>query len=679
MRFIWKKEWKHLFLSMTGYVFLSIFLLASGLVFAAVHLLGLSGDVKDYFTVAFWIVLTVVPLLTMRTFSEERRAHTDDLLRTQPLSSWAVVLGKYLAVMAALALALSATGVYFAVMARYGAVDVAALSGNLLGLLLLASAFTAVGMFVSSRSDNQFVAAIVTLFLLLLCVLQEWLTPFLPTAALRAAARGVSMVDRYRTFTYGLFDPAAVVYDLGVTALFLALCRTRFLLRRSMAERVFSVLLAVLLVCGVSFADTLSARYNLTLDFSEAGLYRFDAETQRVLADLPDAVTVSVYNDRDAYPVVAATTLERLCALSPRLTLRYVNLYKSPVEAKTLADRGVSVKENDVLLTGTYRDRVLALEDLCVYDADGQITALRIEEQFVNALRAVARQTLPTALLTDSHGETPTQSLTNILEQAGYQVGYTTLESKPVCDLLVLAAPARDLDAAGLAMLDAYLRGGGRALVFAQPMSSRPEGLYDLYLRYGVRVGTGIVAEDSQYLSDNPLNVVPGYRTHAMTEVFAERRIFCVMPSSTTLGIQTATLTETTVQPVLMTSQNAHLKQDLHYTTLSRESGDTAGPFYLSVTAEQGDARLVFFGSTEMLGSAVLQNDAYADRTLLIRALNWLDAQVAAVSIAQKTLRPANLAVPVAEARAWMFWLAVVPSLATLLVGAAVTWKRRRA
>jgi ABC-2 type transport system permease protein len=221
---LYRKELRSTFTSWTGYVYLAVFSLISGFIFTTGNLLSQNGDIKSYFASICTVLVLLVPILTMRVFAEERKLRTLQLLFTMPLSLVDIVAGKFLATLTVFGIGLVPTLAYPVILASYGGVETAVVAGNYLGLLMLVSACIAIGLFVSALTENQLIAAVVTYALLLAL----WL---LDTTGLESAAgTGVphlaylSLNRHFQAFTYGIFNPADIVFFASLTLLFLAFC-----------------------------------------------------------------------------------------------------------------------------------------------------------------------------------------------------------------------------------------------------------------------------------------------------------------------------------------------------------------------------------------------------------------------------------------------------------------------
>ena len=168
---IYKKELRSYFTTFTGYAFLGFFVLITCYFFAAQNLAAYSANYNDVLVSTMIMFLILVPVLTMRSFAEESRQKTDQLLMTSPITINAVVLGKFLAAVTLYLMGILITAVFPFILSKYGTVDVSATVCCFIGYFLMGSCLISVGIFISVLTDNQIVAAAGTfcvLFLLLM-------------------------------------------------------------------------------------------------------------------------------------------------------------------------------------------------------------------------------------------------------------------------------------------------------------------------------------------------------------------------------------------------------------------------------------------------------------------------------------------------------------------------------
>ena len=222
MRAIFKRELRSYFTGAIGYVFLVLYLMAGGAVFAFTTLFSMSADVSNFFICMLIFSAVALPLLTMKSFSEERKIKTEQLILTSPVSIISMVFAKFFAAYVMFAAAMTLTSLYFLFLIPYATVKIWLLFGNLLALLLVGMVFISIGLYVSSLTENQLAAAVGTIAIILAFLLVGLVSSLLPSSYwLRFVFDFFSIFTRFQGFTNGYFDIASLVYYLSISAIFL--------------------------------------------------------------------------------------------------------------------------------------------------------------------------------------------------------------------------------------------------------------------------------------------------------------------------------------------------------------------------------------------------------------------------------------------------------------------------
>jgi ABC-2 type transport system permease protein len=220
--------------SLIGHIAVVVFLLLSGLVLWVFpgNLLDQGyADLAPLFVTAPWLFLFLVPAVTMRSFSEERRTGTIEFLLTKPLSEMQVVLAKYIAAVALVVLALLPTLVYWASLHELaqptGNLDTGGILGSYIGLLLLGACFAAVGLFASVLTDSQIVAFLIAVFACFFLYMGfDLIADFEAFGALEGPIKAIGIQPHYASVSRGVVDLRDVLYYLAVIVIFLLLTRT---------------------------------------------------------------------------------------------------------------------------------------------------------------------------------------------------------------------------------------------------------------------------------------------------------------------------------------------------------------------------------------------------------------------------------------------------------------------
>jgi ABC-2 type transport system permease protein len=235
-----KKEFRQFFSSLTGYIAVIVFLLSIGLfllVFPDTNVFDFGyASLEKFFDLAPWILLLLIPAITMRSFSDEFRTGTFEVLQTRPVRGWQLVLGKYFGSFWVLIISLIPTLIYVVTinaLSAQGGLDTGATIGSYIGLMLLAASFTAIGIWCSSFTQNAVVAFIVAGFV---CFLMY--SGFDAISRIPALAAGadfyVEMIGidfHYRSISRGVLDSRDIIYFLSLIIFFLALTHRNLIKR----------------------------------------------------------------------------------------------------------------------------------------------------------------------------------------------------------------------------------------------------------------------------------------------------------------------------------------------------------------------------------------------------------------------------------------------------------------
>lgn len=230
---ICKKELRQFFSSLTGYIAIIVFLLVNGLVLFVFRnniLENGYATLDDFFSFAPWILLFLIAAITMRSFSDEFKSGTFELLQTRPLSKWQVVTGKFFGSFIVALIALVPTGVYYFTinhLASTTGIDAGAAAGSYLGLLLLTAVFTSIGICVSSFTTNAVVAFIISLITAVLLYFGFSAISQLPVFS-NGADYYIEMLGidfHYQSISRGVVDTRDLVYFLSLIIFFLLVTR----------------------------------------------------------------------------------------------------------------------------------------------------------------------------------------------------------------------------------------------------------------------------------------------------------------------------------------------------------------------------------------------------------------------------------------------------------------------
>ena len=227
MTAILKREFASYFTSPLGYVYLAVFYGFSGLFLWMTCLSSGSADMSAVFLWMFFIMMILIPILTMRTMADDKRQKTDQLTLTSPVSLFGLVAGKFLAaffifligtaIMFIYALGLAAavngsgTGVEF---------GWAGFFGNFVGIVLMGAVFISAGIFISSLTENQMIAAIGSIGVNILLCLFDVISNFVSVGFLKDIINALAVLYKYQEFTAGIFSLKNILFFLSLIVVF---------------------------------------------------------------------------------------------------------------------------------------------------------------------------------------------------------------------------------------------------------------------------------------------------------------------------------------------------------------------------------------------------------------------------------------------------------------------------
>lgn len=233
---IFKKELRGYFINPIGYIYLGVFLVAAALICAFTTIQVGSYNTSSYFQYLIFVFVVLIPLLTMRLFSEERKTRTEQLLLTSPVSLTGMVLGKYFAAAVLFLIGVLVSCINFFPLVSYAITESAAATadthigpiggqviGCLVGIILVGAAFIAIGMFVSALTESQLAAAVISIAALFGSVLVGIVSASIDSEGVRMVLNWISLLSRFDAFAMGMFDFSAILYYVSIAGVFIFL------------------------------------------------------------------------------------------------------------------------------------------------------------------------------------------------------------------------------------------------------------------------------------------------------------------------------------------------------------------------------------------------------------------------------------------------------------------------
>ena len=232
MTAIAKKELRSYFLSPIGYVFVGVILFLYGLFFYQVISIGSSSYISSVYATMFFWSMAFLPILTMRSFSDEIRNRTDQGILTAPINVGSIVFGKFLGALCVFVITLALSLIPVVAISFFSSLDWAKVFGMILGSLLYGAAMLSIGIFISSLTQSQIVAAISTFGVAILLLIVDQIGNFVTNSLISNFLTWISFNTRYKPFTNGILNLSSVVFFLSVVAVFVFLTARKLESRR---------------------------------------------------------------------------------------------------------------------------------------------------------------------------------------------------------------------------------------------------------------------------------------------------------------------------------------------------------------------------------------------------------------------------------------------------------------
>ncbi|HEU4553314.1 MAG TPA: gliding motility-associated ABC transporter substrate-binding protein GldG [Chitinophaga sp.] len=560
---IFRKEIHQFFSSITGYVAIILFLVANGLllfVFPDTSLLDFGyANLDPLFELAPIIYLLLIPAITMRSFADEFRSGTIELLSTKPLTWWQIVQGKFWASALIVLISLIPTLVYYLAIHQLRApnvhLDNGAIAGSYLGLLLLGIVFTAIGIWASSLTGNAVIAFLVAVFT---CFL--FFNGFDALSKIPAFSGGADyylqmagIKFHYTSISRGVVDSRDVIYFASVVVLML------FLSRLSLQRRVWQstgngkkyLQRALVIAAALIGVNILAAYIHGRADLTAEKRYTLAPSTKHLLRGLDSTVTIEVFLKGDypaAFKQLAQATDELLGEFREYggQNIRYV--FQGPGQGmddsarlafqKNLVAKGIMPFNLQVQQDASegYSEKLIFPGALVHYKgktvgvnllksqggqdptaAMGNSEAL-LEYQFISAIYKLRQTSKPLVGYMLGNGESLGAEVYDALTtvQANYALDTLTLQANSHIpadfDLLLFAKPVKRFSEEDKLKIDQYVMRGGKVLWCLDVLNAsidslqqqnsfiafdRGLNLEDLLFRYGARVNPDLI-EDLQ-------------------------------------------------------------------------------------------------------------------------------------------------------------------------------------
>lgn len=699
---IYKRELRSIFHSVIGYVFMAVIMFFTGLYFLAVNL----GSGYPYFAYTLssivFITMLVIPILTMRIMTEDRKQNTDQLLYTAPVSIGKIIIGKYLSLLTTFLVPLAIMCLYPLILLTFGSVPMLETYTAILGFALFGAACLAIGMFMSSITDNQIVAAILTLVMLFIGYMMKGIIGLLFTSEnlITKILHCYDISSHITSYFSGSFSLKDTLYFITLIILFLFFTYQIVQKKRwsVVTKRIRRGAFSSGLIIAVTAVAVL-ANYGVGLipdtytvfDVTNEQIYNISDQTKEVLSALQEDVTLYVTASESTQDETVGRTLNQYADSSSHIHVEYKDPSLLPNFTSTYTDGELT--GNSIIVESAKRYKTIDYNNLFTTEIDystyqENVTGYDAEGQLTSAIDYVTSDSLSKMYVIAGHNELELPAgLTSQIEKENIETAtinlfdYDTLPEDAAC--VFVAAPTTDYTEDDAQKLLTYLEAGGHAIVINSWNETDMLNFDSIWEAYGIHLADGIVVEgDSNYYHQNPYYLLPEISGSAITSSLYGNNRYIFMPYAQGITTDENPRDTLTIDQILTTSDKAYLKTDpTNMTTYEKEAGDVDGPFALGVFATEpvGDqeTKILYLTTENLLQDEINATVAGANYELLMNSVSNMVEHEVTISIPAKDYQIESLTIPRSSFYFWgLITLFLLP--VGLLVTGIVIWARRR-
>lgn len=703
---IFKREFKSYFQNVIGWLFVAALLAVYGLYFYVYNLKNGYPYISYDLNGIGFIMMIAVPILTMRSLSDEKKTKTDQLMLTSPVSVGRIVAGKYFAMAAVYTIVIALFALSPLVLSIYGKVALSEAYVALFGYWLYGLSCIAVGLFISSISESVIISAILTFTALFLSYMMQSITGLISSSGnlLTKVLNCFDLYTPFENFVSGCFSVTSAAYYVTVILLLCFLTTQSIQKRRwafskkmigtgAFSAGMIVVMCAICVVVNL-VVTALPAKYT-SIDCSATKLYSLTNDTKDRVSKLDEDITIYVLNSKKSKDAKIDETINRYKDLSSHIKVKYVDPTTSPKFYQDYTD--TTPTTNSLIIESKNRSKVIDYNDIYEYDSSSyyygyqsqsSITGYDAEGQITSAIEYVTMDAdeLPVIYQITGHNETEIGSnFQSVVSKANANLKSLELfnEEKVPEDAtaIIINSPTVDFNEEDAQKVIDYLNSGGKALIIGcYAYNDELTNFNKILAAYNVSFKTGVVAEnDSSKYYQNPLYLLPTVETTDYTSDATDGYVFLAGSCAISYPEDTDDVTYT---KLLSTSDSAVLKKDWkNITTSKAEDADENGPFTtgLAVNDSSTGASIVVFGTPYVVDdsydNAVSGNNADMFKDVITSMTGNVELASSVIPVKDYTL--SNITINTLQAVITGLIIMIAVPILLIIIG-IVVWAMRR-
>lgn len=714
MKAIYKKELKSYFTSVIGCLFIAITLLIEGGFFVMYNLSYGTPYIIYVISNGMLILVFTIPILTMKILADEKKQKTDQLILTAPVSVGKIVIGKYMALSTIYIIPMLITCIYPLILTTFGDVPLKMSYTEILGMTLYGLVFIAIGMFISSITESQVIAAIVSIVVLFIGYMMSNVTNMV-SAEGNIITQMLNCFDLFspaQEFLNGMIDFTSVVYYVSIIVLFLFLTMQSIQKRKwsvsknTLSTSVFSTTFIAVAIAVTVFINLIAGKVseNVTwasIDMTDQRLYAITDDTVDMLADVQDEIIIYVLGDKSGADTTVDETLKRYERANKKIKVEYKNITKYPNFYKEYTDTAPT--SNSLIVVNKMNGKSKIIDYSEIYETSMDYTTYQTtttgydgEGRITSAISYVTSEDNATIYVVTGHNETGMgESFTDAVEKLNIAVeeinllNYEEISTED-CEMMMLLSPQSDYSKDDASKVIDYLKAGGKVLMTTSYVDSGLDNFNSIAQYYGVEILNGIVAEnDSSHYYQSPFYVLAsdgtGYAAGVSNYLFFGYPQGMYLDKDSDNYRETITYTElvkTTDQAVCKMNPNTAYEYNL-------EDGDEKGPFSLAISLTESIDDEETGESVKSSLTIVSSNSLFTDEfNTLVAGANlemfkniigdYVETVGEAAAVPVKATNYTTLTITNSGIRLVGIIIAIILPIGILVIGIGIWTKRRR-
>lgn len=702
MAAIYKRELQSYFHSFLGALFIGVMLLLLGTYFAVYNLFMGYPYIGYALSSVVFLFLISFPILTMRILAEERRQKTDQLILTSPVSVSSIVIGKFLALATIFAIPVTIISFYPLILSAFGRIAFGESYLAVLGFFLFGLACIAIGIFISSLTESQVIAAVLTFGVLFLGYVMSGICSMISATGnlLTKILSAFDMVSRFNALLNGSLQLSSIVYYLSIVVLFLIFTVQSIQKRRyqvstknismsAYSSTVIVISTALVVLLNVLVLE-LPSKYT-TFDVTTNKLYSLTDETQTMVKALDEDINIYVLVNEEQADELLATTLQTYEDLNSHIKVSYVDPAVNPKFFTQYTS--ASVTYNSIIVEGSRRSKVIDYSNIYESEIDyftytSTVTGYDGEGQLTSAISYVTTDDMPKIYMLEGHGEASLDaSFLSVVEKENVDyetinlLNYDEVPKDAMC--IVINAPSEDLsDDDTEKMLD-YMKDGGNVLLISGYTGRELSNFNSLLDFYGVSVSRGLIIEGDKdyYYGRNPFYLLPDITYDDITASAYNSGSYVFVPEAQGLTVSEREDTEATT--LLSSSNDSYVRDDISGSeSYEKQEGDIDGPFAIGVkcvkTLGEGSSTAIIYSSQYLFTEGADSMVAGTNSKLFSGSLGSLVSHESSISIPIKSYEVSYLILTENQIILLSLLTVIVIPFAFLISGFVIWFRRRK-